>query len=281
LVLPLALVGCQSRQAGQTANQPQERVAGEREEAPSAEVMAAIQAADLPVKFGFGGRVWRGHQIHKVDAKEVAAKPMTNKEAEGDPDYVPVFDLKVAGKHQIYRLRGADEMMTDNIFLMASTPAGTAAVPETGDSTGDTAGESTDSAANQATFIEYDVVSTPVEDMETADVARQLGLPEKYEHAGKTWAPREVQPYDPDVFDNLKPATGWAGQHMGFMNEGGTEMYVAGEMVHPMPEGSSDPTVSEPGGQTPSATEAPTDDAKTVDESLMRGPVWVKYEPQS
>src|SRR5688572_24136843 len=75
--LAFALVGCNTNRGAGNAGQPngpQERVAGEREEA-SSEVRQVMSATGLPENFAFGGRIWRGHQVHRVEKDEVSMTP--------------------------------------------------------------------------------------------------------------------------------------------------------------------------------------------------------------
>lgn len=286
--LPLALTGCQGNRTATTANQPgDQRVAGERQEEPSAEVRAAMQQAGLPERFVFGGRTWLGHEIHRVERNKVAmtspatvstppgpagaapdnrAKPQ---EGQNPFDYTPVADLQVQG-HQIYRKAGMDEALTDNIFLMASG-SGTGTTGATGTTTESPSGTSTGGAAgpgeaNEVTFIEYDATA----DAPTMDLAQALqatGLPQTIQVGGKTLTASEVKLYDPDDFDEIAKARMVQG-HSAYQGDDKDELILMAE-----------PTMSgTPGTGTPPATGDQATTETPGGAAMMTGPIFIQYE---
>lgn len=304
--LPLAAVGCQSNRAAQNpAPQDNQRVAGERQEEPRPEVLQAIRDGGLPETFMFGGRVWRGHEIHRTTRDKIggmgsagnppgpqnAAKPQQG----ANPfDFNPVADLKVEG-HTIYRKAGLDEAVTDNIFLMAENTAAAAGsgAGTTGDGTAGTTG-STPQAGNTSTgsssanagevvFIEYD----PTQSMDTGtdvnQVVQSASLPATVKWNGKTYTPREVQVYDPDVFDEVKAVSGISGmsgsQHA-YQGDKKDELFLMGE-VSSMPMGGGTAGTVATGNENAPATtgeNAPSASTGSANETMFTGPIFVRYE---
>jgi hypothetical protein len=271
VILPLALTGCNTRTA-QQQNAPADRVAGERQELDP-QVAQAMQAANLPVSFFFGGRVWRGHQLHRVSPEDAGGAAGTNAPADTTPgaadaagvdgqigDYVPMANMTVQG-HQIYRRGGLDEAVTDNIYLRAGA-AGTETTGDTG-ATGDTAA----AQPGELLFIEYDAADEPLTDLDLQRILTATNLPSNVSWNGRTWQPAEMQVYDPDVFDDLRPVPQSIDGHTGFRREG------EDDRVYLMAEFSPSAMATTPG----QPGDAAAGDAGVAPE-IASGPVFVRYE---
>lgn len=289
--LPLALVGCGGNRAAQTTTPTDDqRVAGERQEEPSAEVRQAMQQAGLPERFVFGGRTWVGHQMHRVDRDDVAmtgtpsvstppgpgGAPQVKPQEGKDPfDYTPVADLQVQG-HQIYRKAGLDEAVTDNIYLMASAPNTLGTTDGTGapSTTGEPGATSGDAGEAQVTFIEYDAAG----DAATMDLSQALqatGLPMTIQQGGRTFTAREVQVYDPDIFDDFGKAQMVQGHSAYVDDDDKDEMVLMGTGSAGMGTGTG--TTGETGTTAPPATtEGATGETGTA--AMMEGPIFIRYE---
>lgn len=289
---PLAVVGCQGNRTATSTNAPgDQRVAGERQEEPSPEVMQAIRDGNLPETFMFGGRVWRGHELHRttrdrvggMDAAATGSPGSTDSQGGQNAfDYHPVADLKVEG-HVIYRRGGMDEAVTDNIFLMASGAGATSgAEGATGEGAAGTGTQGAETAANEVVFIEYDPVQSMDASADVNQVIQSAGLPETLTWNGKTFTPREVQVYDADVFDDVEAVQGMTGGHKAYQGDNKNELFVMGEVSSmPMGGGTGDTGTPGTGTATPGAGEtgpAGEPGAAGGETMMFSGPVFVRYE---
>ncbi|MGV3723536.1 MAG: hypothetical protein ACO1SX_21785 [Actinomycetota bacterium] len=252
-VVPLALMGCGS---GQRTGQgtPTERVAGERQED---ETPRLVREAGLPETFSFGGRTWRAHQIHWEEISDVSATATTGTKI---GDYAPVADLMVNGQ-QIFRQEGADEAMTDNIFLMTENmPAAAAGTDQA----------TTEAGMRRVAFVEYDASG---ETMATTDLNPTLstaGLPKTITHAGKKWTAEEVQLYDADVFDEVAAMPEMINGHKAYREQDDDDtLFVMAEapMTAPGSTGAPGAPSNEPGVSPGEMTDTAT-----------RGSIFIRYE---
>lgn len=201
---------------------PEQQVAGERQESPDARVRRAILDAGLPERFVFGSRTWVGQALHHAQRSSVAT-PQGEAAEEGSVpaggfDFVPVADLSVAD-HTIYRRSGPDEAVTDSIYLLAPLPAR---------SPSETANPA---AADDVTLVEYGPVGnrapTPLH-----QALQATGLPQSLQQSGRMYTAREVQVYDPELFDDYSPAPTVRG-HQAYVRKGNRNDLLL--MGHPIP----------------------------------------------
>lgn len=289
-LVPLVLAGCTGERQAQQPG-PRERVAGERQED---ETMRLVREAGLPETFAFGGRTWRAHEVHRVDHDDMPT-PGTDAATDKAPDatgaidgFIPVADFQVNG-HQIYRREGVDEAMTDNIFLRAETmpattgAAGTAEMPETGDSATTepgTPGETTPTAAHRTAFVEYDAASETMENVELPQILSMAGLQESITHGGKTWQAQEMQVYDADVFEDLKRLPQQISGKDAFRGDDADTVYLKSEVTMPQPAtppGAEPPTGAEHGAEHPGMAPGM---APGMETAMDPGPVFIRYEAQ-
>lgn len=314
VVTPTALAGCGGNQRARS-NTPTERVAGSRQEDETARI---LREAGLPETFAFGGRTWRAHQVHWVDQSPGAAGSATsgtdgaagttgsmpertdNTPAPGTPrntgmpgaigNFVPVADLRYEG-HQIYRQTGADEAVTDNIFLKAENVSPSAAAggtAATGTGMGTTGGAGTASTkagennaastspAGRVAFIEYDADRNMMQNLTLSQVLPAAGLPQTMKANGKTWTAKELQVYDADVFDNLKRTAQTMDGFEAFQGDDKDTIYVMSKTPVNIPATTAETgtgAANTPGYQPPSASEGGTPSG-----TVMLGPVFVRYE---
>jgi len=177
-----------------------------------------VRKAGLPETFGFGGRIWKAHQVHWTDVSET--DPRTTIGGQIDK-FVPVAYLSVNG-HDIFRQKGADEALTDNIFLKAANLPVSAATnnPMTADP-----------SKHRVAFVEYDASGDTMGDMDLSKTLTEARLAAKITHNGKTWVAKELQGYDADVFDEAKPMTEMIVGHQAFQETGDDDtMFVMADV---------------------------------------------------
>jgi hypothetical protein len=305
VVAPAALAGCGGNQRARS-NTPTERVAGSRQEDETARV---LREGSLPETFAFGGRTWRAHQVHWVDQTPGASgtttsgtdgtagttgtmPERTDNTATGTPldtgmpgaigNFVPVADLQFEG-HAIYRQTGADEAVTDNIFLKAENVSPSAAAGDTaatGTGTGTTGGAGTASTnagennaastnpASRMAFVEYDADVNMMQNLKLSQVLPVAELPQMMKASGKTWTAKELQVYDADVFDDLKPTAQMMNGFEAFQGDDKNAMYVMSKTAVSMPAATAETGTGA----------ANTPGSETGTEPMMLGPVFVRYE---
>jgi hypothetical protein len=85
VLLHLALAGCGPQQSAENTAPPapSERVAGERQEDETAQL---VRQAGLPESFQFGGRIWKAHQVHRISADEMNTSDKSNDANKSDKD---------------------------------------------------------------------------------------------------------------------------------------------------------------------------------------------------
>ena len=157
-------------------------------------------------------------------------------------DFVAMANLKVNGT-QIYRKKGADEAFTDNIFLKAAASGGRTA------------------------FIECDAVDNWMDNVDLGRVLKAASLPQTVKWGGKTWKADEVQVYDADVFDDLKPIKGGITGLAGFQGEDRDMLLLQGNL--PAGAAIAEKDVDREGARK---------DADKGKEAVHGGPIFVRYE---
>jgi hypothetical protein len=251
-LVPLAVVGCRSEQRTVQVT-PTERVAGERQEDDTPRL---VREAGLPPSFAFGGRMWSAHQIHWEDATDVGAAATS---AGRMDNYLPVADLQVDGR-QIYRQKGLDEALTDNIFLRADSMAAGA-----GDDS-----VATDAGARRIAFVEYDASGSTMPEMDLAEALAASGMPQNLMHGGKKWVADKVQVYDADVFDEVAAMPEMVGGNKAYREEDDDDtLFVMTEV--PM---SASGAAATPGDATNQPGVSAGENAATP----SKGSVFIRYE---
>lgn len=271
-VVPLALVGCGTGQRTSQSN-PTQRVAGERQED---ETPRLIREAGLPESFVFGGRHWKAHQIHWEEMSSIGdattrpgdttTRPGDTTATPGDTTtrlgdaakYLPVADLKVDG-HQIFRQRGVDEALTDNIFIKAENMPARAAKDDEA---------KTDAGAQRVAFVEYDASGSTMADMELSTALTAAGLQQNITHGGKKWVAEEIQVYDADVFDEVAAAPQMMNGHKVYRDKDDADtLFVMAEVPMTMPGTTGEGATGSAPGTTGDGAAATT-----------RGTVFIRYE---
>jgi hypothetical protein len=288
----LALVGCTPRQAQN--NTPTERVAGARQE--DGDLQQALQQSGLPETLAFGGRTWKAHEVHRV-------KPDTDDTGTGDSaatsgtgttaspagastpsgtaagdttagrdaedrmgGFKPMPGLTVQ-EHQIFYRTDADEAVTDNLYLQASSAAG--ATTESTGAAGAPTGTS-GAAGTEMVFIEYEATGDMLSDSDIKEVLQTTNAPPSITAGGKTLKADEVQVYDVDVFKKLQLAPAPMSGHTALQDpDDKNTVYLMAEM----PTGSTGSTST---GST--GTEAATPPSGTESGATMAGPIFIKYD---
>jgi hypothetical protein len=197
-------------------------------------------------------------------------------------DYIPLPNMTVQG-HQIFRKAGADEAVTDNIYLRAQTAAaGTATPPAAGTTPGEEGAAGAADAA-QMTFVEYDAASEPLADLELSQILQQAGLPQTVSWNNRNWTAAEMQVYDPDVFDEFKPVAQPIDGHTAFQDDDESRVFLMGEFTPDASMAAGGADAGTAAGNTPGVGNTPGDGTTpgtgtAATTPPAAGPIFVRYE---